>query len=105
MKNCKVNDMEIALARASDIDRWMALVDQVKDASGLTVGMLDIFSEGEMVATRVLYDGIHSGTCMGIPASGKRIQFEALENFRVASGKIVESWGYWPDREIEEKLR
>ena len=32
MKNCKVNDMEIALARASDIDRWMALVDQVKDA-------------------------------------------------------------------------
>lgn len=73
--------------------------------SGLTVEMLDIFSEGEMVATRVLYDGIQSGTCMGIPASGKRIQFEALENFRVASGKIVESWGYWPDREIEEKLR
>ena len=32
MKNCKVNDMEIALAHACDIERWMALVDQVKDA-------------------------------------------------------------------------
>lgn len=58
-----------------------------------------------MVATRVLYDGIHSGACMGIPATGKRIQFEALENFKVVGGKIVESWGYWPDKEIEEKLR
>ena len=32
MKNCKVNNMEIALARACDIERWMALVEQVKDA-------------------------------------------------------------------------
>ena len=73
--------------------------------SDLTVEMLDIFSEGEMVATRVLYDGVHSGECMGIPPTGRRIRFEALENFRVVGGKIVESWGYWPDREIEEKLR
>ena len=42
---------------------------------------------------------------MGIPATGKRISFEALEYFRLADGKITESWGYWPDREIEEKLR
>ena len=42
---------------------------------------------------------------MGIPATGKRISFEALEHFRLADGKITESWGYWPDREIEEKLR
>ena len=73
--------------------------------SELSVEMLDLFSENDMVATRVRYEGIHSGTCMGVPATGKRIRFEALENFRVAGGRIVESWGYWPDREIEEKLR
>lgn len=73
--------------------------------SDLTVQMLDLFSEKEMVATRVLYEGTHSGTCMGIPATGKRIHFEALENFKVSQGRIVESWGYWPDKEIEEKLR
>lgn len=73
--------------------------------SELTVQMLDIFSDSSMVATRVLYEGIHSGICMGIPATGKKIQFEALENFKVVDGKIVESWGYWPDKVIEEKLR
>lgn len=67
--------------------------------------MLDVFSEKDMVAARVLFDGIHTGPCMGIPATGKRIQFEALEHFRVVDEKIVESWGYWPDKEIEAKLR
>lgn len=73
--------------------------------SELSITMLDIFSDDDMVATRVLYEGIHSGVCMRIPATGKRISFEALENFKVVGGKIVESWGYWPDKEIEEKLR
>ena len=73
--------------------------------SELTVEMLDVFSSGDRVASRVRYEGVHTGVCMGIPATGRRISFEALENFRLADGKIVESWGYWPDREIEEKLR
>ena len=72
--------------------------------SGMKIEMLDLFSENGMVAARVRYDGFHTGTCMGIPATGKRIQFEALENFRVADGRITESWGYWPDQEIERKL-
>ena len=42
---------------------------------------------------------------MDIPATGKRLRFEALEHFRVEDGRIAESWGYWPDKEIEEKLR
>lgn len=73
--------------------------------SDLKIKVLDVFCENDMVATRILYDGIHIGTCMGIPATGKHISFEALENFKVADGKIVESWGYWPDKEIEQKLK
>ena len=71
----------------------------------LTVKVLDVFAERGMVATRILYDGVHTGTCMGIPATGKHITFEALENFKVENGKITESWGYWPDKEIEQKLK
>lgn len=73
--------------------------------SNLTIKVLDVFAEGGMVATRILYDGIHTGTYMGIPATGKHITFEALENFKVENGKITESWGYWPDKEIEQKLK
>ena len=72
--------------------------------SQLNVTMLDVFAENDMVATRVLYEGVHTGECMGIPGTGKKISFEALENFKVVDGKIVESWGYWPDKEIEQKL-
>lgn len=73
--------------------------------SDMTVKVLDAFAEGGMVATRVLYEGTHTGTCMDIPATGKHISFEALENFKVEQGKITESWGYWPDKEIEYKLK
>ena len=89
----------------SNVDAVGILKIVAHQFSNLSVKVLDVFAEGGMVATRVLYDGIHSGTCMGIPATGKHISFEALENFRVVDGKIVESWGYWPDKEIEAKLR
>ena len=65
---------------------------------------MDIFAENDMVAVRVLFSGLHTGLCMGIPATGKKISFEALEYFKVENGKIVESWGYWPDKGIEQKL-
>lgn len=73
--------------------------------SDLTVKLLAVFGEGDLVAARVLFQGIHTGTCMGIPATGKHISFEALEHFRVEQGKIAESWGYWPDKEIEASLK
>ena len=72
--------------------------------SELTVELLDVFADGDRVASRVRFEGVHTGICMGIPATGRRISFEALEHFRLTDGKIAESWGYWPDREIEEKL-
>ena len=88
----------------SNVDAVNILKIVAEQFSDLTIEVLDIFAEGNMVATRILYDGIHSGTCMDIPATGKHITFEALENFKVENGKITESWGYWPDKEIELKL-
>lgn len=73
--------------------------------SQLRVDVLDVFAENGMVAARVRFTGVHTGECMGVAATGKTLCFEALENFKVADGKIVESWGYWPDRKIEQKLR
>lgn len=82
-------------AARSNADAVGILKIVAEQFSNLTVKMLDIFAGDGMVATRVLYDGIHTGTCMGISATGKHITFEALENFKVENGKITESWGYW----------
>ena len=64
----------------------------------LNAKMIDIFAEGGMVATRVLYDGLHRET-------GRHIRFEAFENFKVENARTVESWGYWPDRKNEQKIK
>ena len=70
----------------------------------LKLDILDVFEEDNMVATRIKYSGVHVGECMGIKGTGKKIEFEALENFKVQEGKIIESWGYWPDMQIKEIL-
>ena len=73
--------------------------------SDVKVEMLDLTCEKDMVAARMIYYVTHVGDFNGIPATGKRISFEALENFKVVDGKIVESWGYWPDKGIEYQLK
>lgn len=75
-----------------------------KQFPDLEISILDIFAEDGMVATRIRFSGTHSDTCQNIPPTGRRITFEALENFRVSGNKIVESWGYWPDDEIRRQL-
>ncbi len=72
--------------------------------SDLKIEVLDLFEENGKVASRILYKGVHSGDCMGIAGTGRTIEFEALENFRLEDGKIVESWGYWPDLDIQNQL-
>lgn len=71
----------------------------------LTIGIEDVFAENGMVAVRVSFQEKHIGNCMGIEPTGKTISFEALENFKVENGKIVESWGYWPDLQIQQLLK
>lgn len=75
-----------------------------RQLQGMKVEIRELFGEGDLVAARVCFEAVHAGEYMGIPATGKRIRFEALESFRMEKGKIVESWGYWPDKEIERQL-
>lgn len=89
----------------SNQDAVNILIAVSKMFEDMQVDIEDIFSENGMVATRIRYKAVHIGEYMGIAATGKNISFEALENFKVADGKIVESWGYWPDKEIEGLLK
>lgn len=88
----------------SNRDAVNILIAVSKMFGDMQIGIEDIFSENGMVATRIRYQAFHIGECMGIAATGRSITFEALENFKVTDGKIVESWGYWPDKDIEVLL-
>jgi predicted ester cyclase len=47
---------------------------------------------GEMIATVVTARGTHRAAFLGIPATGKQVQFMVLGIDRVVDGKIVQHW-------------
>ena len=54
-----------------------------------------IVAEGDLVATRVVARGTHSGAPFppGIPASGKSVEWKEIHVYRCANGRIAEHWG------------
>jgi steroid delta-isomerase-like uncharacterized protein len=52
----------------------------------------DIFAEGEMVAFRWSVSGTHLGDWSGVPPTGNHVTATGITVFRIAGGKVVESW-------------
>ena len=49
-------------------------------------------AEGDKVATRYAWSGTHQGEYLGIPATGKAVEWTVTTTFRITGGKIRESW-------------
>jgi predicted ester cyclase len=47
---------------------------------------------GEWAAAFGAQHAIHSGTFMGIPATGKRVEIRYMDFWKVVDGKIVDNW-------------
>jgi len=58
----------------------------------LTATEQDLVAEGDTVAVRYVVEATHKGDLMGIPATGRRVRWDAFDVYRVADGKIVEEW-------------
>jgi len=52
----------------------------------------DTILEGDKVVTRYVFKGTHTGDTEDFPATGNKVEFEAIEIVRVENGKIVECW-------------
>lgn len=50
-------------------------------------------ADGELVTTYKTYHGTHKEAFLGVPATGRKIQFETVDVMRVHNGKIAEHWG------------
>jgi steroid delta-isomerase-like uncharacterized protein len=55
----------------------------------------DVIIKDDKVVTRWTGRGTHNGDLMGIPPTGKAIEFVGIRIFRVAEGQIVEGWVVW----------
>jgi predicted ester cyclase len=49
-------------------------------------------AEGDRVATRVTWQGTHTGPFQGIPPTGKAVTMPVIRLDRIQDGRIAESW-------------
>lgn len=52
----------------------------------------DVIAEGNRVAARLEYSATHQGTFLGIPATGRPVNFQSIDIWRVADGLLAEHW-------------
>lgn len=52
----------------------------------------DIFSAGDRVVMRLLMRGTHQGELLGVSGSGRTIEISEMNIYRIAGGKIAETW-------------
>ena len=52
----------------------------------------DLMAEGNKVVARWRSRATHQGEYMGIPPSGKEVEFTGISVYRMEGGKIAESW-------------
>ena len=81
------------LGTAEGVDKVAALVSGfIAALPDLTATEKDIVAEGDTVAVRYVVEATHQGNLLGIPATGRRVRWEAVDVYRLSNGKIVEEW-------------
>ncbi|MCK8779891.1 ester cyclase [Rhizobium sp. NTR19] len=61
--------------------------------SNLTVTIHDQIAEGDKVTTRKTISGVHTGTLLGVPATGREVAISVIDIVRVEHGRYAEHWG------------
>jgi len=59
---------------------------------GIHVSVDEIVAEGDRVIALWTFSGVHVGDFFGIAATHKRVTYSGFNIFRIADGKLAESW-------------
>jgi predicted ester cyclase len=79
--------------QAPGLDGLVAALRRFRSAfPDLTAVATHIIVEGDQVVGRFEVRGTHRGEFMGIPPTGKPVEYEEIAIVRLAGGKIIEHW-------------
>ena len=93
-RNLKLFDEYFALSSNEDFKRFIA--DLSVSFPDMIVTIERQIAEGDWVATWATTRGTHKGEFLGIPPTGKQVEWQGMSFDRLADGKIVEH-GSIPD--------
>jgi steroid delta-isomerase-like uncharacterized protein len=71
------------------------LVGLIGALSDIDAQTQDVIASGDQVALRQVVKARHTGNLLGMPASGRSIQWDAVDIYRINdAGKITEQWAF-----------
>ena len=59
----------------------------------LRMEVREMLADDDLVAVRVIATGTHEGEFMGMTSSGRRIEVQVFDIFRIRDGQVTEHWG------------
>jgi predicted ester cyclase len=69
------------------------IVNELHSAfTGFEAEILHIVEQDDMVATYKIFRGTHDGSWLGLPASGKPVEFQVFDLVRYRDGRLIEHW-------------
>ncbi|MTI02622.1 ester cyclase [Roseibium sp. RKSG952] len=79
-----------------DLTTWVSIVEENHKAfPDLKVEILGQTAEGDRVSTHWRFYGTQNGTYLGLPATGRSVDWTGIQIDRFANGQIAESWVVW----------
>jgi steroid delta-isomerase-like uncharacterized protein len=77
--------------RGSDV--WRQGADVIRTGfPDLHARIDDLVAEGDRVAVRLTFRGTHQGEFLGVPATGRTVEYVSHEFYRFADGLVAEEW-------------
>jgi predicted ester cyclase len=73
--------------------------------SDLRLHIHETFGEGDRLAVRYTVTGSHTGTLMGIPATGREFSITGITIMHFDNGRVVERWDSDDSAEVLSTLR
>ena len=71
------------------------LVGLIDALSDIDAQVQDVIASGDLVALRQVVKARHTGTLLGMPDTGRSIQWDAVDIYRINdAGKITEQWAF-----------
>ncbi len=99
------NYLDHSLPCVRSVDDAIAILQSThRSFPDIRVVIDDLIGEDDQVVFRGRFSATHLGEFLGHPATGAKVEFEAIEIFKVKELKIAESWGYWPIGDIIKQI-
>lgn len=63
-----------------------------------------MIAEGDRVVAHTTFSGTQRGEFMGVPPSGRRVEVDVIDIFRIDRGRVAEHWGVMDQLTMMEQL-